>query len=107
MAKRTWEGLALAYQDGSFTVLMEVDGGTMSIEDARLERAEADRNETDPDMLTNIVRVRLEELEVVERYRGEPIPEGQTARQKLLAEVSAEELEAALKAKRASSKKAA
>lgn len=64
MTNQTIECLALRYADGGFGVLPKAD-----LAKAQDERVFVDTNEHDPRNLTDIVRVRIEVLEVVEKHR--------------------------------------
>lgn len=59
------ERLALQYSDGSIGVLR----GDASIEKAREEREFADVGEGNAKHLTNLVRVRVEVIEIIETHR--------------------------------------
>jgi hypothetical protein len=64
------ERIALAYSDGSYGVLSEAT----TIDAARHERDDADRNERDPANATRILRVRLEVVESLDDWRPTPTP---------------------------------
>lgn len=62
--------LALSYSDGSFNVLKD----DHDIQQARSERESADRGVTKSADLTDIVRVSIEIVDVVEGHRNKPMP---------------------------------
>jgi hypothetical protein len=64
------EALAISYSDGSYNVMTNTD----NLEKARSECDFADHKENNPEHLSNIVRVRLEVLEVVEQRRPKVTP---------------------------------
>lgn len=67
--------LALHYADGSMNVL----GENATEQFATAQRKSDDRGEDDPDLLTNVVRVRVEIIRYVERWRGVHLEVVQTA----------------------------
>ena len=92
MTNMVTEALALSYSDGGFGVMPP----SYDADKTRQERECVDLNETQSKNLTDVVRVRVEVLEVVERHRGGPVAARQS-NGKLLSEASEAELRAALK----------